>query len=163
VVIDLDLYPEQLAAVESVAALGHVGKVDRLGVIVLDGGSEALPILSAAFCSLDGMSVLTASPVGCLGRTPMTVNGLFVPLGTFYMTFNSLIMTVNCLNMTVNLFFVPLGTLSMTFNFLNMTVNGFYLGHLLRPTVFLVGRLPSSPVPLRAPFWIEAYAGTGQA
>jgi hypothetical protein len=69
-------------------ASGHVGEVDGLWVVVQDGGTEALPILSAAFCSLDGLSVLTVSPEGRLGRTPMTVNGFYFPFGTLNMTVN---------------------------------------------------------------------------
>jgi hypothetical protein len=100
----------------------------------------------------------------------MTVNGFYFPFGTFNMTVNvfyvplgTLYRTVSFLNMTVKVFYVPFGTLSMTVNFLNMTVNGFFLGHLIRPLVFLVVRLPSSPVPLRAPSWLEASAGIGQS
>jgi hypothetical protein len=47
---------------------GHVGEVDGFWVVVQDGGTEALPILSVAFCSLDGLPVLTASPEGLAER-----------------------------------------------------------------------------------------------
>jgi hypothetical protein len=96
-----------------------------------------------------------------LGTLHMTVNFLNMTVNLFYVPLGTLHMTVNFLNMTVNLFYVPLGTLHMTVNFLNMTVNGFFLGHLLRPMVILVVRLPSSPVPLRTPSWLVASAGTG--
>jgi hypothetical protein len=152
-----------------VLASGHVGEIDGYWVVVQVGGTEALPILSAVFCSLDGLPVLTASPAGRLCRTPMTVNGFYFPFGTlnmtvsvFFVLLGTLCMTVNLLNMTGHLFYVPLRTLHMTVNFLNMTVNEYFLGHLLRPMVFFKVRLPSSPVPPRAPSWHVASAGTGQ-
>jgi hypothetical protein len=90
----------------------------------------------------------------------MTVNGFYFPFGTLNMTVNvfyvplgTLCMTVNFLNMTVLPFYVPPGTLHMTVNFLNMTVNDFFLGHLLRPMVFLVVRLLSSPFLARIICW----------
>jgi hypothetical protein len=88
---------------------------------------EALSILSPAFCPLDGLSVLAASPKNRLGRTPMTVNGFYVPFGTLHMT-------VNVLNMTVNGFYILLGTLYLTVNFLNMTVKSLILGTLALPS-----------------------------
>jgi hypothetical protein len=97
-----------------------------------------------------------------LGTLFMTVKVFYVPLGTLFMTVKVFYVPLGTFFMTVKVFYVPLGTLSMTVNFLNMTVNGFFLVHLLRPVVFLIVRLPSSPVSLRAPSWLVASAEMGQ-
>jgi hypothetical protein len=68
-----------------VPALCQIAEVDRLEIVVFDGGSETFPLLTAAFGLLDGLPALPAGPTGRNGRSSGTRDYLSMIVKGFFL------------------------------------------------------------------------------
>jgi hypothetical protein len=89
-----------VASAESASALSQVGEVDRLKDIIWEGDSSDSSILATLLGPSDGLSVLSASSTGRLGRSLLIGDYLFITVKTFF------VLHCGAFLMTVKTFFV---------------------------------------------------------